>query len=114
MELTPLGVAYILSAYGQALDAAASPGTIKVMGGNALLAELTLSKPCASVNGNTIDFTPISDAVALADGKPDRFLFCDGDGAVVFSAGMGSGVTIDRDKLVAGGPVKITSVSIGF
>lgn len=112
------------TAFKNLLDAGAGPGSIKIRdAADVLLAQVPLTDPCGSVNGTTgqLTITPAGmDASADATGTAAYGEFCDSAGLVHLSLPAQAGSAPVSGKLVmntlavvAGGPVGVTSATIG-
>lgn len=114
-----------LSAIGNALDAAVTggllqlyaaprPGVGEAMGGQILLCEVRLPKPCvASLDGGILTFVPIAETLCQRSGDAAWARLADGDGRWVMDLdvglpGSGAEVELTRVQLFAGGAVAVT------
>ncbi|WP_018991304.1 hypothetical protein [Aromatoleum toluclasticum] len=115
------------TAFRDLIDSHATlPGTIKCRAASdVLLGTATLADPCGTVNGSTgqltFDVDPVlRDESADTGGDIAYVEICDGDGVVRLALPAQAGTTPVSGKAVfntltvaAGGPIEITSVTIG-
>lgn len=113
------------TAFRDLLDSHATlPGLIRVRdASDVLLGTVTLTDPCGSVNGETGQLTlsiAARDESADANGTAAYGELCDGSGAVHLALPCQAGTAPVSGKLVlntltivAGGPIEISSATIG-
>jgi hypothetical protein len=105
------------------LDAGSGPAVVKLRdAADALLATVTMTDPCGTVNGTTgqLMLTMAGDATASASGTAWYAELCDSAGLVHLSIPTQAGTAAVVGKLVlntlsivAGGAVRVVSASIG-
>ena len=110
-----------LQALVQALDAASSPGRVRVYAGarpapgaaippnNVALVEIVLARPSAHVEGGTLTLTALPDTLVARSGDPTWARFMDGDGRYVadIDAGADGELEVSPLPLYAGGTVSL-------
>lgn len=120
----------MLNALAAMIDAGAGPGKVRIYDGSrpatggaatTLLAELTLSDPCAPVAASAIlTFSAITqDSSADATGTATWFRILDSNNNIIFdgsvtATGGGGDMQLVTTSIVAGQPVQITSFTISM
>jgi hypothetical protein len=90
-----------------------------VLSGQTALAQLTCSKPSATVSGKTLTFAAITSHSISASGTASFFRLCASDGTVVLQGSVsdtiGSGdLKLGTTALVSGGTAAITSATVAL
>src|SRR5574337_168696 len=118
----------LATAMGEAIDAGAGAGTVKVYTGTkpaspdtaitsqTLLGTLTCSDPCGSVTSGVLTFSSITqDSSADATGTAAWVRIADSSGTAVVDLAVGtsgSDINFNTTSIVSGGPISISSLTI--
>lgn len=111
------------SSFRDLVDSGSGPGTLKIRNSaDVLLATITLTDPCGTVNGTTgqLTLTAASSPNATVTGTAAYAELCNSTGTVYFSADTQAGssavagkLVINTLALVAGTPVELMNGTIG-
>ena len=83
--------------------------------GAILAAEFTLKSPVQSgITGAVLTFKKPVDVLAIASGLPTAAKILDFNGVVMAELDVATELTLDKDKIYAGGYVGLTTLTIGI